>query len=108
MRIKAYKDHRRKKTYTMFSYKRGDDTVYITTCDNNNPYSRVVTSNELNNLKRWLKERSTEDDVMSFDNFQDDVYVDTSISNPDTVHFRSKVTGNYMFTYVPVAYVNDM
>lgn len=43
------------KTYKFLAYNKGNGQIFLTTCDINNPYSRVITKKELSGLKQWIK-----------------------------------------------------
>ena len=105
-RMKAFKPDK-VSTYTIMSYRFADDSdVYITTIDVDNPHSKKLTNNEVFGLKQWL--RSGDCNHGSFSGNQDNVYVHLSSNMEGYVHFRSGETEEYLYTYVPIDFIEDM
>lgn len=85
--------------YTMIGFKyMENDIVFLTTTDSSNTYSKRLERKEVNALKAWL---ATGDYEGVFDNIEDGIYVHRARSMPGRLHVRDKITGGYVYTYVP-------
>jgi hypothetical protein len=83
--------------YAMMGYKYVEnDLVHLTTAE---PYtSRRMLRPEINALKSWL---DTDDYDGVFDGIADGLYVHRARSMEGRLHVRDKLTGKYVYTYVP-------
>ena len=93
-----------KSTYVILSRRYDNGNVTLTTLDPANRNSKRVTSSEVDNLQKWL----LGDPHTVFEAINSGLYVHQSKSRPSFVHFRNKINNDFVFTYVPKAFLEKL